>query len=65
MSGPPTYLFNALSYQARQMARDTKDERLAIMLKQVAVGCLILMVGFAANQMLKEKFGDSDHRRPR
>jgi len=47
------------------MARDTKDERLAIILKQVAVGCLILMVGFAANQMLKEKFGDSDHRRPR
>ncbi len=54
MSTPPTYLFHVLSSQTKQMARNCQDERLAFILKNVALGSLILMTGFAAKQVLKE-----------
>ena len=65
MSAPPTYFFHALSSQARQMSRNTKDERMQMILKNVALGSLILMTSFAANQVLKELFGEPDHHRQR
>jgi hypothetical protein len=65
MSTPATYLFHVLSSQTKQMARNCQDERMALILKQVALGSLILMTGFAANQVLKEVLGRQPHGRPR
>ena len=47
------------------MSRNTKDERMQMILKNVALGSLILMTSFAANQVLKELFGEPDHHRQR
>jgi hypothetical protein len=63
MSTPPTYLFHVLSSQTKQMAKNCGEERLAFILKNVALGSLILMTGFAAKQVLKEVF--EPHTRPR
>lgn len=65
MSTPPTYLFHVLSSQTKQLARDCKDERLALLLKQVALGSLILMTGFAAKQVLKEVSERQSHHHSR
>lgn len=50
----PTYLFHVLSSQTRMMSRDCEDERFAIILKNVALGSLILMTAFAGKQILKD-----------
>ena len=65
MAAPPTYLFHVLSSQARQMSRDCKDERLAMILKNVALGSLILMTSLAANQVLNEVARSHDRDRTR
>lgn len=65
MSTPATYLFHVLSSQTKQMARNCPDERLAFILKHVALGSLILMTSLAANQVLREVLGQPPHGRPR
>jgi len=65
MSSQPTYLFHVLSSQTRQMSRNCKDERLAFILKNVALGSLILMTSFAAVQVLKDVSEPHDQDRSR
>ncbi len=65
MSSPPTYLFHVLSSQTRQMSRNCKDERMAFILKNVALGSLILMTSFAGQQVLNDLFGSHDRDRER
>ena len=47
------------------MSRSCKDERLAMILNNVALGSMILMTGFAAAQVLKDVFGQHDRDRSR
>lgn len=42
------------------MSRNCKDERMAIILKNVSLGSLILMTGFAGQQVLKDLFERQD-----
>jgi len=43
------------------MARDCKNERLAMILQSVAIGSMIIMAGAAAAHILKDLFGHSEH----
>ena len=61
MSVPPTYDLRDLGPQAQQMAKDCKNERLAMTLQYVALGSMIIMSGAAAAHMLKEMFGHTEH----
>ena len=65
MTMPPTYLFDELGTQAKRMSRDCKHERTAMILEYVALGSMILMAGFTANQLLREAFGPTEHDRGR
>jgi len=63
MSMPPTYHLQELGNQAQSMARNCGNERMAMIMQYVAVGSMIMMTGFMANQLLKEVFGPmGDHR---
>jgi hypothetical protein len=63
MSMPPTYYLNQLGPQAQQMAKNTGNERMAMILQTVAIGCMIIMAGAAASQVLRDAFGQTDHHR--
>jgi hypothetical protein len=65
MTGLPTYHLGDLGPQAQRMARDCNNERLALVMQYVALGCMILMTGAAATQILKDTFGSRDHDRGR
>ena len=65
MTGPPTYHLGDLGPQAQRMARDCKNERLAMLLQYVAIGSMIIMAGAAATHILKDAFGSRDHDRGR
>jgi hypothetical protein len=69
MSMPPTYFLKDLGPQAQLMAKDVKNERMAMILQYVAIGSMIVMAGAAASKVLKEAFGfphhDRDHDRSR
>lgn len=65
MNVPPTYYLNQLGPQAQQMAKNTGNERMAMVLQSVAIGCMIIMAGAAASQVLRDAFGPSDHSRGR
>ncbi|WP_425399897.1 hypothetical protein [Aeoliella sp.] len=65
MAVPPTYTFNALGNQAQFMSRQCNNERLAMVLNYVALGSMIVMTGYAANEILKDVFGSRDHERGR
>lgn len=65
MPQPPTYLFHVLSSQIRQMSKDCQDERMSMLLNNVAIGSLIVMTGFAARQILKDLFEPRNRQRPR
>jgi hypothetical protein len=56
MSMPPTYFFHHLGRQAQMMTKSCHDERLAVLLKYVGVGSVILFTGLEANQVLNEVF---------
>ena len=45
------------------MAKNSGNERMAMILQYVAVGSMIIMAGAAASHVLKEAFGLTDHRR--
>jgi hypothetical protein len=65
MSTPPTYYLRDLGPEAQAMARNCKNERLAMTLQYVAIGSMIIMAGVAAAQVLKDTFGSPyrDHGR--
>ena len=65
MTVPPTYFFHDLAPQAQMMSRNCNNERLAMVLQYVAVGCMITMTGIAASQVLKDAFGSPDRDRGR
>jgi hypothetical protein len=60
MAVPPTYTFNELGNQAQFMSRQCNNERLAMILNYVALGSMIVMTGYAANEILKDVFGTRD-----
>lgn len=47
------------------MAKDCKNERMAMILQSVAIGSMIIMTGVAATQLLRESFGSRDRDRGR
>ena len=61
MTTPPIYYLRELGPEAQAMARNCKNERLAMTLQYVAIGSMIIMAGVAATQALKDAFG-SPHR---
>ena len=63
MTTPPTYYLRDLGPEAQAMARNCKDERLAMTLQYVAIGSMIIMAGVAATQALKDAFGSPDRGR--
>ena len=58
MTIPPTYQLHDLGTQAQSMARNCGNERTAMVMQYVAIGCMIVMAGVAASQVLKDAFGD-------
>ena len=58
MTVPPTHFFQDLGPQAQLMSKNCGNERLAMVLQYVALGSMIIMAGVAANQVLREAFGD-------
>jgi hypothetical protein len=65
MSTPPIYHLRDLGPEAQAMARNCKNERLAITLQYVALGSMIIMAGVAAAQVLRDAFGSPDRGRSR
>jgi hypothetical protein len=61
MSVPPTYDLRELGPQAQRMAKDCKNERLALNMQYVALGSMIIMEGAAATHLLKEMFSHTEH----
>jgi hypothetical protein len=59
-SMPPTYQLRELGTQAQSMSRNCNNERMAMTMQYVAIGCMIIMAGVAASQVLKDAFGSSD-----
>ena len=57
MSQVPIYNLCDLGVHAQGMARDCKNERLALILQSVAIGSMIIMTGAAAAHILKDLFG--------
>jgi hypothetical protein len=47
------------------MSRNCGNERMAMLLQSVAIGCMIIMAGAAASQVLRDTFGPPDHHRGR
>jgi hypothetical protein len=62
MTAPPTYFLHDLGPQAQAMAKNCKDERLAMTLQYVAIGSMIIMAGAAAAHLLHQLFGHTEHR---
>jgi len=65
MTTPPVYHFHDLGTQAQMMSRNCNNERLAMVLQYVAVGCMITMTGIAASQVLRDAFGSPNRDRGR
>ena len=58
----PIYDLHDLGAHAQGMARDCKNERLAMILQTVAIGSMIIMAGA---HLLKDLFGHTEQRRSR
>ncbi len=56
----PIYNLHDLGAHAQGMARDCKNERLAMIMQSVAVGSMIIMAGAAAAHLLKDLFGHTE-----
>jgi hypothetical protein len=65
MTAPPIYNLRDLGPQAQIMAKQCRNERLAMVLQYVAIGSMVVMAGAAASQVLKEAFGAKDSERGR
>jgi hypothetical protein len=61
----PIYNLQDLGAHAQGMARECKNERLAITLQTVAIGSMIIMAGAAAAHLLKDLFGRTEQGRSR
>ena len=61
MSMPPTYRLSELGPQAQMMSRNCGSERMAMILESVSIGCMIVMAGAAAAQVLRDVFGTTGH----
>lgn len=59
----PVYNFQDIGAHAQGMARDCKNERLAMILQSVAIGSMIIMAGAAAAHVLKDVFGHTERGR--
>ena len=53
MTYPPTYHLHDLGPQAQMMAKNCGNERMAMVMQYVAIGCMIVMAGVAASQVLE------------
>jgi hypothetical protein len=60
MTQVPIYNLHDLGMHAQGMARDCKNERLAMILQSVAIGSMIIMAGAAATHLLKDLFGHTE-----
>lgn len=65
MSMPPTYRLSELGPQAQMMSRNCGSERMAMILESVSIGCMIVMAGAAAAQVLRDVFGKPGHTKDR
>jgi hypothetical protein len=45
------------------MSKNCGNERMAMVMQYVALGCMIVMAGVAAQQVLRDAFGPTDHHR--
>ena len=61
----PIYNLQDIGAHAQGMARDCKNERLAMTLQTVAIGSMIIMAGAAAAHLLKDLFGHTEQGRSR
>jgi len=63
MTVPPTYSFDAIGDQAKFLAKQCGNERMAMVLQYVALGSMIIMAGYTASKILNKSFGhlDQDH----
>ncbi len=61
----PIYNLQDLGVHAQGMARECKNERVAMILQSVAIGSMIIMAGAAAAHLLKDLFGHSEQGRSR
>ena len=59
MSQVPIHHLQDLGLHAQGMARECKNERLAMIMQAVAIGSMIIMTGAAAAHILKDLFGHS------
>ena len=64
MTIPPTYHFDALGDQAKLLAKQCGNERMAMVLQYVALGSMIIMAGYTAGKILNKAFAhvDQNHR---
>ena len=62
MSMPPTHYLRDLGPQAQMMTKNCGNERMAMVMQYVALGCMIVMAGVAAQQVLRDAFGPTDSR---
>jgi hypothetical protein len=62
MTVPPIYNLHDLGPHAQMMAKNCKNERMAMTLQYVAIGSMIIMAGAAAAHLMKEMFGHTEHR---
>jgi len=65
MTVPPTYNLRDLGSQAQMMSRNCGNERMAMVMQYVGLGCMVVMAGVAASQVLRDAFGPSHHERGR
>jgi hypothetical protein len=65
MTTPPIFHLKDLGPQAQMMSKHCHNERTAMLLQYVALGCMIVMTGVAASQALRDAFGASDRGRGR
>jgi len=47
------------------MSQNCKSERMAMILQSVAIGCMVVMAGAAASQVLRDVFGSPGRGRDR
>jgi hypothetical protein len=65
MTVPPTYHLHELGAQAQSMSKNCGNDRLAMTLQYVALGCMIVMTTVTARQVLREAFGPTNDERGR
>ena len=61
----PIYNLQDLGVHAQGMAKDCKNERVAMILQSVAIGSMIIMAGAAAAHLLKDLFAHTEQGRSR